>query len=85
VIADKLFCSPECKARGHDADTIDHVQQYSMSLLLHGLEQMAFRAAIRSGHGEEMIEHWRINMLQFGIRGHWKYLRNGHDMLIGKL
>lgn len=43
------------------------------------------RDAVREGDGAAMMQHWRLDMLQFNRRRHCKYRILGHRMLAGKI
>lgn len=81
LISGDWYCSEECHL-GEEDD--DHVQQYSLAVLWHGLNAMANRDAVREGDGPAMLVSWRINMLQFWEKHHPKYLILCHQLLASK-
>lgn len=40
---------------------------------------------IRNGDGPGMIEYWRLDLIEFWQKGHWKYVVLGHNLLTGNI
>ncbi|XP_071500371.1 uncharacterized protein [Diadema antillarum] len=82
------FCSECCKkqASGKKAKKPDlkksHKFEYTKAVLFHGLGEMVRHDAIREGDGDRILAHWRFDMLRFYLNRHWKYLIEGHHLLM---
>ena len=81
LFKDHWYCSEECEL-GEESD--DGVLEYSKGLLWHGLNLIANRDAVREGDGPAMLKFWRLNMSQFWLFNHPKYLFLGHLLLVSK-
>ncbi|XP_014678664.1 PREDICTED: uncharacterized protein LOC106818475 [Priapulus caudatus] len=82
------FCSDECRASKSESPCLnegelDHVLEYSKSVLWRGLLDRAQRDVVREGDGAAQISMWRISMPEFWLRRHHKYLILGHRLLAG--
>ncbi|KAJ8300508.1 hypothetical protein KUTeg_022027 [Tegillarca granosa] len=74
----------KCAACRSDIKTDgDHVFLYTCALLYKGLQDRAYKDAVRENDSEIMISHWRMDMIQFWQNHHNKYLILGHKLLAG--
>ncbi|ELT95942.1 hypothetical protein CAPTEDRAFT_186661 [Capitella teleta] len=82
-VSDVWFCSDDC--RSDPSDSVDHIAEYSKAILYQGLRHRVFRSAIRQGNGIVIMQHWRLNIMDFWNKRHPKYMILAHNMLIGML
>jgi len=66
------------------SQAIDHKLEYTKALLWRLLGHMARRDAIRENDGPVMVSLWKIDMLDFHSRNHYKYTILGHRLLAGR-
>ena len=62
----------------------DAVLTYSKAVLWDGLQLMVRHDAVREGDGKTMIEHWKLDLLQFWSRGHTMYFKIAHQFLASR-
>ncbi|XP_066264517.1 uncharacterized protein [Branchiostoma lanceolatum] len=77
---DPWYCSSDCLQGAKDEDS---VQNYSRALLWEGLCHLVRRDTVREGDGMAMVDTWKLDMLSFWARNHYKYFIIGHHMLAG--
>ena len=82
------MCSVDCflklKKKQQQKTKYDFIQEYSQSLVYHGLVDMATRAIIRNGDGPTLNRAWRIMTVDFHFNHH-NYFVTGHSLLAGKI
>eukprot|EP00057_Strongylocentrotus_purpuratus_P016759 XP_011671233.1 PREDICTED: uncharacterized protein LOC752492 isoform X2 [Strongylocentrotus purpuratus] len=87
----KWFCSDKCrqqhqeerenKKKGKETNP-DTRFEYSKAILHLGLGEMVRHDAVREGDGNRMIQHWRLDLVHFYEKHHWKYLIEGHNLIM---
>ena len=75
------FC---CDAGALGEEDDDHVLSHTKALMWEGLGHMARRDAVREGDGPAILAYWRLDMLNFWNKGHYKYAFIGHLLLASK-
>lgn len=86
----KWYCSTACKRKPKKRKkapkkSLDHVHEYTTDMLWQGLTILARNDAVSENDGPHMNAFWRIDMLNFAERNHYKYLKIGHRLLAGTI
>ncbi|ELU00828.1 hypothetical protein CAPTEDRAFT_188936 [Capitella teleta] len=77
---DLWYCSEACVSLSACCE--DGIQEYAKAVLYSGLRHRAFRSAVRAGNGPFMMNDWRVNVIDFWSKNHYKYLKLAHELLI---
>ena len=88
VAEGRWYCSKICqRARGtkklKNKEPVDGKFNYVTGLTYLELLEEVRRDAIRENDGIAMVSQWRLDMLSFHNRNHYKYIVMGHRLLSG--
>ena len=78
------WACPKCEGKDFDNAEFDDTNTYVKALTWRGLNHLARRQSIRENDGETIIIHWKIDMLDFWQKNHYKYLIIGHRLIVSK-
>ena len=78
------YCTENCQQQHKTAidKASDSVYEYSIAVLFLGLGEIMRHDAIQEGDGRRMMNHWKIDLHHFYQGHHWKYLTEGHNLIM---
>lgn len=84
----KWWCSDPCKTKkakkNRKADKKpDYINSHSKALLWRGLNDLVRRDAVRENDGESMVAFWKIDLVEFSQKNHYKYSILAHRLIAG--